>query len=106
MTDAMSALLEELRRTLAAIYGKRLAGVVLFGSQARGDAESGSDLDVLVVLKGRVSPVKEIERTLDAVTEVSLHYGITVACVFISERQFRWRRCPLMLNVRREGVTF
>jgi len=39
--------------------------MVLFGSQARGDAESGSDIDVLGMLKGAVSPCEEIARTIN-----------------------------------------
>jgi predicted nucleotidyltransferase len=37
--------LAELRQRLQAHYGARLAYLVLFGSQARGDAGPGSDID-------------------------------------------------------------
>jgi len=45
------------------IYGDRLVKMVLFGSQARGEADADSDIDVLVVLKGEVNPGEEIKRT-------------------------------------------
>ncbi len=38
---------------------------MLFGSQARGDKMPGSDIDVLVVLKGPVRPGEEIRRTVN-----------------------------------------
>jgi predicted nucleotidyltransferase len=43
--------LDELKERLSAAYGERLHAVVLFGSEARGDARPDSDIDVLVVLE-------------------------------------------------------
>jgi predicted nucleotidyltransferase len=87
-----------------AIYGERLVRLVLFGSQARGDTEPGSDIDVLVVLQGIVSPCEEIARTINDVADISLAYNEVVSCVFVSQEQFERERSPLLLNVRREGV--
>ena len=53
----------ELRSCLTRVYEKRLARLVLFGSQARGNADTGSDVDIMVVLKGPVRPGTEIART-------------------------------------------
>jgi predicted nucleotidyltransferase len=63
MNKKLTAILAELRRRFEALYGARLVQMLLFGSQARGDAEPGSDIDVLVVLRGEVSPCEEIART-------------------------------------------
>ena len=104
MNEKVQAILNELRRRLEALYGERLIHMVLYGSQARGDAGPGSDIDVLVVLRGPVSPVEEIDRTLDDVTDVSLERDAVIACVFVSAEEYERERSPLMLNVRREGV--
>jgi predicted nucleotidyltransferase len=42
------------------LVGDDLEGVVLFGSQARGDARPGSDIDLLIV----ISSARELEREL------------------------------------------
>jgi predicted nucleotidyltransferase len=47
MNERLAIILNELRRALETIYGERLEQVILFGSQARGDAQFGSDIDVL-----------------------------------------------------------
>jgi predicted nucleotidyltransferase len=94
----------ELRRILQRLYGPRLQRLVLFGSQARGDANQESDVDVLVVLEGQVSAAEEIERTGQAATELSLKHGIALSCVFVSADRFVRENSPLLLNVRREGV--
>ena len=46
-----TCVLDELKDRLAFAYGERLHAVVLFGSEARGDARPDSDIDVLAVLK-------------------------------------------------------
>jgi len=104
MDVRIQQVLGELRARLEVIYGRRLSGVVLYGSHARGSAEMDSDIDLLVVLRGDVSPCEEIARTSHDVAEVSLKHNVVAACVFVSQDQFEREQSPLLLNVRREGV--
>lgn len=104
MNEKVANILAELRRELQFLYGERLDCIILFGSQARGDAEPDSDIDVLVVLKGRVQPGAEIDRTSNIVAELSLANNVVVSCVFISSQRYAVERSPLVLNVRREGL--
>ncbi len=105
MTSKLQSITADLRRRLESIYGERLVRLVLYGSQAREDAEPASDIDVLVVLKGPVSPCEEIARTEQAVADLCLNRNVVVACVFVSQEQYLHRQNPLLLNVRREGVS-
>ena len=100
----IQTILTELRRRFEELYGERLVHMVLFGSQARGDVASGSDIDVLVVLKGPVSPYEEIVRTGEAVADLSLQFNEVISCVFMNEERFMHRNGPLLRNIRREGV--
>jgi predicted nucleotidyltransferase len=104
MTAKVRTIALELRRRFEALYGPRLKHLVLYGSQARGDAEPGSDVDVLVVLRGPVEPCAEIARTIEDVGDLSLQLNVVVACVFVSEEEFEHERSPLLLNVRSEGI--
>jgi predicted nucleotidyltransferase len=102
--ERLQPILAELRARLERVYGQRLSKLVLYGSQARGDAEEGSDIDVLVVLDGPVDPSAEIARTGADVAELSLARNVVVACTFVSSEQFEREESPLLINVRREGV--
>jgi len=104
MSPAVQDILSELHSSLVALYGDQLVHLLLFGSQARGDAEPGSDIDILVVLKGSVSPGKEIARTGGIAADLSLKYDVVVSCTFVSAERYTSEQSPLLLNVRREGV--
>jgi hypothetical protein len=48
------------------LFGDRLLGVVALGSWARGEAATGSDIDVLVVLDPAVALTRDLYRAWDA----------------------------------------
>ena len=106
METMINNILDQLHSRFDAIYGDRLSKMILYGSQARGDADPESDIDVLIVLKGEVSPCDEIERTIRDVADISLENDVAVACVFVSEDQFKNERSPLLMNVYQEGIIY
>lgn len=103
MSD-IKKILSELRNKLQALYGDKLAHVVLFGSHARGDADPDSDIDVLVVLRGKVNPGEEIQRTGEIVAGLSLENDAVISCVFMDEDRFLHKNGPLLRNIRKEGI--
>jgi len=100
----LDQILREFRDGLEQIYGSRLVRVILYGSQARDEAEPDSDIDVMLVLRGPVNPHQEIRRLSAIKAELCLKYDVVVSCVYVSEAEYRQDGTPLMLNVRREGV--
>ncbi len=86
------------------LYGPRLVGLVLYGSSARGDARTGSDIDVLVILEGPVRAAQEIARVGPISAELSLDANVVLSCQFVSAARFNAEQSPLLINVRREGV--
>jgi len=98
-------ILKEFRKEIEKLYGKRLKDAILYGSWARGEATEGSDIDVLIVLEGKVTPGKEIDRIIDVITEINLKYGVLISVYPVSEEDFPTVNSPLLINVRREGVS-
>ncbi|MEI6429082.1 MAG: nucleotidyltransferase domain-containing protein, partial [Pseudanabaena sp. ELA607] len=86
------------------LYADRLHSLVLFGSQARGDANQDSDIDILVVLKDEVDSWTEIKRTGGFIAHLSLENNILINNVFVSVQQFSEQNTALMRNVKREGI--
>lgn len=95
----------ELKQCLESVYGARLSHVILFGSQARGDAEPYSDIDVLVVLKSPIHPGTEIARVGPLIADLSLSTDSVITPLFMDEEHYLSRAGPLLRNIRREGIT-
>ncbi len=99
-------ILEEFKRKIAELYGQRLKKVVLYGSYARGQAnDEHSDIDLAVVLVGAVDPCGEINRMADIFTDLNLEHNVLIAVYPVSESNFDKLESPLIINVRREGIT-
>jgi predicted nucleotidyltransferase len=103
-SEGVQQAVAEVRRGLERLYGLRLAGVVLFGSRARGEGRADSDVDLLVILRGPVDPNEEMRRTTALVSRVSLEHDTVISCVYASEEEYRSSGSPLLINVRREGI--
>ena len=104
MNEKLQVILNQLRSRFQEIYGDRLVKMVLFGSQARGDAQPDSDIDVLIVLKGFVNLGEEIEKTGNIVAELSLENNEVISCLYMDEHRFTQRNGPLLRNIRKEGL--
>ena len=105
MIPKVRSVLADLQIKLGELYGERLVRLVLFGSQARGDAGPDSDIDVMVVLRGEVSPFEEIERGGRVTAAVSLDHDVTISTVYVSQARYEREAGALLQNVRAEGVS-
>ena len=92
-----------------AAFGASVRQVILFGSYARGDAEDGSDIDVMFLVDTpRQDIARQHWRIGEAAAEILLERGVLVSPV-VEERAYYERNAdvlPFFRNVRREGVLF
>lgn len=100
----LRAILREFRKELEELYGTRLKKIILYGSWARGEATEDSDIDLLIILEGKVTPGAEIDRMIDIITALNLKHGVLISVFPVSEEDYYTINSPLLINVRREGV--
>lgn len=100
----LDQILSELRTGLESLYGERLVKLILYGSQARGDAEEYSDIDVLAVLEGEFDRRAEDVRTLDLICELTLEHNLLVSLILMSQERYEANEIGLLWNIHREGV--
>ncbi|TAF67949.1 MAG: nucleotidyltransferase domain-containing protein [Oscillatoriales cyanobacterium] len=95
INDKLKTILTQLRSHFEQIYDSRLVTMVLYGSQARGDARPDSD---------QVNPGEEIKKTSLIRADLSLQNDEVISCLFMDEQRFTHYNGPLLRNIRKEGI--
>jgi len=111
LAEKQELLNTRIRETLSECMGKvhsydRDASVILYGSQARGQATAGSDLDLLVLLSSEIS--SELNNQIhDSLYEVALEKDIVICSIIKSRSSWEQpisRATPLYQSIRSEGI--
>lgn len=105
MKDRLTVIIAQLRQALERMYGEQLVKIVLFGSQARGDARPDSDIDILIVLERPFNYGYESEKISFPVADISLEYNVIISCVLATLEQFQHNNGGFFRNVHREGIS-
>ncbi len=97
-------LLHRIKQCLQPVYGDRLRGVVLYGSEARNEAEKDSDIDILVLLAGPVSRLQEHRIIISAIYDFILELDRPVHAKPVDVAVYEAAECPLYINAKEEGI--
>ena len=101
----MPEIIKKASQEIKNIYGNQLDRIILFGSQARGDARPDSDIDVLIVLKNSFNYFQESQRISEPIAKICLENTVVISCVFATLQKYQNYDSGFFRNIRREGVT-
>jgi len=104
LTARTRAAMKHLYTVLRTIYGPDAPVLVLYGSEARGEANENSDVDILLIFRHAVNRGEEIRRLSPTLAELNLDHDLLVSVLPVAEAEYESATGPFWSNVRREGV--
>jgi predicted nucleotidyltransferase len=100
----LGKVLRDLNGGLRDLYGGRYRGLVLYGSQVRGEADEGSDVDLLLLLEGPVEVGREIRHSSGVVASLALEVDLVLSLIPVSIEEYQASSDPYLINARSEGA--
>jgi predicted nucleotidyltransferase len=97
-------LLSDIKARLQRAHGERLQGVILYGSEARGEAAEDSDLDLMVLLKGPVELGEDLRTNVDALYELEGELLRSLHAMPVDIEAFNAGEYALYRNAKKEGI--
>jgi len=98
--------LPQIKRYLKRVYGNRLESVILYGSFAKNQATEDSDIDIAIILKGKVNTLKEMDKINDFINNIELEYDELITILPISSNEIKNSIWPLYKSLKKEGIQF
>jgi predicted nucleotidyltransferase len=96
----------EIRERVNGFVGRRLRGLYVFGSKARGDYDSESDVDLAILIDGLDRETKR--KIIDLVADVEIKYFVVISSLVLSWKDFtdlKKRERRIAFDIEREGIS-
>jgi predicted nucleotidyltransferase len=114
LPGAVEAALDDFRRKLLELFPGEISQLILYGSYARGEAVSDSDVDVLVVVKWPQEQLPDgtylawlgdpgWEQIIDLTVDVLLERGVHISPLVMSEARVAAGEESVLRAIQREG---
>lgn len=105
--NELNSILRELVKIYQAVYGRQLVKIILYGSYARGDYDSESDVDIVALVHGEREVLqKQLRQVWDVSAELELKFGTILSPTVIPYEEYEQYRndLPYYRNIAQEGV--
>lgn len=101
---SISPIVQKCKESLSRYYGSKLKGVILYGSLARGEAGSASDIDLLVLLAPPFDFFAELRQIVDLLYPIQLESEQLISAKPALASDYEVGSISLYRNARKEGV--
>jgi uncharacterized protein len=102
--DKTKEIIQKCKETLAKQYGVQLKGVILYGSMARKESTTDSDIDLLVLLDQPFDYFAELRQLVDVLYPTQLESEQLISAKPVLYQDFEMGSLSLYRNAMRDGI--
>lgn len=105
--NELNIILKELAKAYTDVYGEDIVTILLYGSYARGDNNSESDVDVVAIVKGNREELQsKLKEIWNISCDLELEYETILSPTVIPYDEYMKYKddLPYYRNIEKEGV--
>jgi predicted nucleotidyltransferase len=99
-----SEVVRKCKAVLESYYGSQFKGLILYGSAARDQADSRSDIDLLVLLSKSFDYFLEVRQVIEVLYPLQLESMQLISAKPVPAHDFEQGSIQLYRNAKREGI--
>ncbi|MBS3982614.1 MAG: nucleotidyltransferase domain-containing protein [Dethiobacter sp.] len=100
----MNSVVKNCKAALQSHYGPQFKGLILYGSVARNQANSTSDIDLLVLLSKPFDYFSELRQVVEVLYPIQLESEQLISAKPVTPDEFERGSIQLYRNAKREGI--
>ena len=103
--EDMKTLLSEIKNTLEKFLGNNMMKIVLYGSRARGDYDTESDIDIAIIVRWLSRELKK--QIFDVVADIEVKHLVSISTLVLSEENFAFlkkRERRIVADIEKEVI--
>jgi len=82
--------IEHFREAVNKHLGKHLISMIIFGSKVRGDYNTASDIDILIIVQDR--SLRVMDKIAEITAELNIEYDLSIAPVVFSKKEYKMNK--------------
>jgi predicted nucleotidyltransferase len=105
--NELKRIVSELVKVYQSVYGDQIVKIVLYGSYARGNYDSESDVDMVALVRGDREVLQEqLKQVWDVSSELEIEFGTILSPAVIPYEEYEQfvDILPYYKNIAEEGV--